>query len=69
MTILIANIGTSDLSIQLNIDGQKYYLPIEFLLFEPNLKQQVASLPPNLQFGSNKPSIFKMNYTQNYTQN
>lgn len=48
MTILIANIGTSDLSVKLNIGGESYYLPLVFLESEPNLKQQQNLLPPNL---------------------
>ncbi len=48
MTILIANIGTSDLAVQLDIDGHPYYLPIDFL-GEPNLPQKVAQLSPELQ--------------------
>ncbi|GAB4290286.1 MAG: hypothetical protein Fur0025_25030 [Oscillatoriaceae cyanobacterium] len=48
MTILIANIGTSDLAVKLDIDGHPYYLPIDFLA-EPNLPQKVAELSPELQ--------------------
>ncbi|NEO75658.1 hypothetical protein [Moorena sp. SIO4G3] len=46
MAILIANIGTSDLAIQLPIVGENYYLPIDFLPDEPNLKEQQAALTP-----------------------
>jgi hypothetical protein len=44
MAILIANIGTSDLAIQVDIDNQTYYLPIDFLTEEPNLKEQIEKL-------------------------
>ena len=46
MTILIANIGTSDLAIQIPIDGESYYLPIDFLADEPNLEKQKSKLTP-----------------------
>ena len=38
MGILIANIGTSDLAIKINIDGQELYVPIDPLPSEPNQK-------------------------------
>lgn len=49
MTILIANIGTSDLAIQIPIKGKNYYLPIDHLAKEANIDVQIAKLPPPLQ--------------------
>lgn len=49
MTILIANIGTSDLAIQICIKGEKYYLPIDYLASEANIEEKIAKLPPKLQ--------------------
>jgi len=43
MGILIANIGTSDLAIKINVNGQERYLPID-PLFEPN--QDTDDLTP-----------------------
>lgn len=44
MAILIANIGTSDLAIQVDVNNHTYYLPIDFLADEPNLKEQIEQL-------------------------
>ncbi|MEG4230847.1 hypothetical protein QUA40_01835 [Microcoleus sp. Pol11C3] len=49
MAILIANIGTSDLTIQISIQGKNYYLPIDYLPSEANIGEQIAKLPPKLQ--------------------
>jgi hypothetical protein len=49
MTILIANIGTSDLAIQICIKGENYYLPIDYLATEANIEEKIAKLPPKLQ--------------------
>ncbi|MEG4170101.1 MULTISPECIES: hypothetical protein [unclassified Microcoleus] len=49
MAILIANIGTSDLAIQIPIEGKNYYLPIDYLSNEPNIGEQIAKLPSNLK--------------------
>lgn len=49
MAILIANIGTSDLAIQITIEGENYYLPIDYLPSEANIGEQIAKLPPKLQ--------------------
>ncbi|MEZ2339586.1 hypothetical protein [Microcoleus sp.] len=49
MTILIANIGTSDLTIQISIQGENYYLPIDYLSNESNIGEQTAKLPPKLK--------------------
>ncbi|MEZ2239645.1 hypothetical protein [Microcoleus sp.] len=49
MTILIANIGTSDLAIQISIQGENYYLPIDYLSNESNIGEQTAKLPPKLK--------------------
>ena len=49
MTILIANIGTSDLAIQICIKGENYYLPIDYLASEANIEEKIAKLPPKLQ--------------------
>lgn len=49
MTILIANIGTSDLAIQIPIEGENYYLPIDYLASEANIEEKIAKLPPKLQ--------------------
>jgi len=43
MSILIANIGTSDLAIKINVNGQERYLPID-PLSEPN--QDKSGLTP-----------------------
>lgn len=47
--ILLANIGTSDLAVQILINEKEYYLPIDFLPNEPNLKKQVDELPSDLK--------------------
>lgn len=44
MAILIANIGTSDIAIEVNVEGKTYYLPIDFLTEEPNLWEQIENL-------------------------
>ncbi len=49
MNILIANIGTSDLTIQISIEGENYYLPIDYLSNEANIGEKIAKLEPNLQ--------------------
>ncbi|MCC3613964.1 MAG: hypothetical protein JGK30_32005 [Microcoleus sp. PH2017_40_RAT_O_B] len=49
MNILIANIGTSDLTIQISIEGENYYLPIDYLAGEANIGEKIAKLKPNLQ--------------------
>lgn len=49
MTILIANIGTSDLAIQIPIECENYYLPIDYLSNEPNIGEQTAKLPSKLK--------------------
>ncbi|MCC3406759.1 MAG: hypothetical protein JGK17_14430 [Microcoleus sp. PH2017_10_PVI_O_A] len=49
MNILIANIGTSDLTIQISIEGENYYLPIDYLSNEANIGEKIAKLKPNLQ--------------------
>ncbi|GAB1542233.1 hypothetical protein NUACC21_49070 [Scytonema sp. NUACC21] len=49
MAILIANLGTSDLAIQLPIQGRHYYLPIDFIPNEANINKKLAKLPPNLK--------------------
>lgn len=49
MTILIANIGTSDLAIQIPIEGENYYLPVDYLASEANIDEAKAKLPSKLQ--------------------
>ncbi|MCZ8224074.1 MAG: hypothetical protein O9324_08980 [Microcystis sp. LE19-84.1B] len=44
MTILLANLGTSDLSIKVTVDSQNYYFPIDFLSNEPNLNKKLKDL-------------------------
>ncbi|MFN7215778.1 hypothetical protein [Microcystis sp.] len=44
MTILLANLGTSDLSIKVTVDSKNYYLPIDFLSNEPNLNKKLKDL-------------------------
>jgi hypothetical protein len=46
--ILIANIGTSDLSVRVDVNDDDYYLPID-PLDEPNLKDQIRQLLPEQQ--------------------
>ncbi|MEC4818959.1 MAG: hypothetical protein SAK29_37640 [Scytonema sp. PMC 1069.18] len=46
MVILIANIGTSDLAIEVVVDGTKYYLPIDPL---PEINQDKEGLIPQEQ--------------------
>lgn len=49
MAILIANIGTSDLAIHIQINGNNYYLPIDYLPTEANLKKEIDKLNPELK--------------------
>lgn len=49
MAILLANIGTSDLAVQIPINGENYYLPIDYLQAEANISRKIAQLAPNLQ--------------------
>ncbi|MCC2694875.1 S1 RNA-binding domain-containing protein [Nodularia sp. LEGE 04288] len=57
MGILIANIGTSDLAIKINVDGQEYYVPIDPLA-EPN--QDINELTPQeLAIWKNPQQYFK----------
>ncbi len=44
MTILLANLGTSDLSIKVTVDSKNYYLPIDFLSNESNLNKKLKDL-------------------------
>ena len=44
MTILLANLGTSDLSIKVTVDSKNYYFPIDFLSNEPNLNKKLKDL-------------------------
>jgi hypothetical protein len=62
MTILIANIGTSDLAIQIPIAGDNYYLPIDYLANEANIDAKIATLPPKLQ------KIWDFNTQRSYIQ-
>lgn len=49
MAILLANIGTSDLAVQIQIDEKNYYLPIDYLQAEANISRKIALLPSELQ--------------------
>lgn len=47
--ILISNLGTSDLSTQVTVDNETYYLPIDYLTNEANLSQKTEQLNPQRQ--------------------
>lgn len=49
MAILLTNIGTSDLTIQIQINGNNYYLPIDYLPTEANIKKEIDKLNPELK--------------------
>ncbi|MCT7973450.1 hypothetical protein [Laspinema olomoucense] len=66
MSLLLANIGTSDLAIRFTgPEGQNYYLPIDFLS-EPNLSQELNTLPADLQkiWNDQKTIIDEFFYTE-----
>ncbi len=66
MSLLLANIGTSDLAIRFTgPEGQDYYLPIDFLS-EPNLSQELNALPADLQriWNDQKTVIDEFFYTE-----
>ncbi|MGL5193583.1 MAG: hypothetical protein ACRC8Y_08250, partial [Chroococcales cyanobacterium] len=66
MSLLLANIGTSDLTIRFTgTEGQDYYLPIDFLS-EPNLPQELNALPADLQkiWNDQKALIDEFFYTE-----